>query len=326
MAGDFDPLAVIESAYAIDLPENEWLAGLLEQVTPALDAGSGMLAYQYDASKRPLEVWNFVGDFEPTEKEIVDVINAADDEYVASSYLVTPFGTASEQPGFERQRTWGRRLHKYGIHDALVVNALDQSGIGTWLGAFLPEQRRVDEADRERWGKVAAHVAAALRLRRRAGTMRGRPDAILSPRGALQHAEGGVEAERANLGVAVRRLDRARGRMRKSDPEGAIDEWKVLVRARWSLVDQFESDGKRWIVAYSNAPKTTGPDSFTEREREVVALTLVGRSPKLIAYELGLSSSTVRVHLANASRKLGARTREELVTKYREWLARQPIT
>lgn len=49
----------------------------------------------------------------------ITVVNAADDEYVAQSYGVAPFATASESPGFERQKTFGKRLHCYGIKDAI---------------------------------------------------------------------------------------------------------------------------------------------------------------------------------------------------------------
>lgn len=321
-----DPLDIIERAYDVESPDEEWLGGVLEKAAPAVDAGHGVLAYLYDAAARPLRLWNFVGEFEPTTKEISDVVTAADDEYVAQSFLVTPYGTASEQPGFDRQRTWGRRLHKYGIKDALAINAFDQSGLGAWIGALLPEKRTVAEDERERWSKVSMHIAAALRLRRRlhrSGSSvvpEAAADGVLTPNGKLEHADAEVAASRGALSEAVRRLDRARGRLRRTAPDEAVDAWRVLVRARWSLVDHFETDGRRFVLAYRNLSPGAGPATFTEREREVVARAVLGHSPKLIAYDLGLASSTVRVHLTNASRKLGVRTRAALIEKYREWL------
>ncbi len=38
---------------------------------------------------------------------------------------------------------------------------------------------------------------------------------------------------------------------------------------------------------------------------------------------MGLAHSTVRVHLANASRKLDAHTREELIVRYRDYVLQQ---
>lgn len=313
----FDPLDVIESAYAVDLPDDEWLAGVLAKLSPAIDNGLGTLAYFYDATKRPLAAWGFTGNVAPTREELIAVLSAADDDYVAQSYLVTPYGTASEQPGFDRQRSWDEHLQKYGIADALVVNGFDLSGHGVWLGAPLPERRTVREGERRRWAKLAAHVVAGLRLRRRTRT---EPDAVIGTNGKVEHVRKDLEDERHELALAAKNLDRARGRLRREDPDGAVEAWKVLVRARWSLVDAFESDGKRWVVAHSNPMRSAGPESFSDREREIVALLSVGHTAKLVAYELGLSPSTVRVHLTNASRKVDARSREDLIAKYRAWL------
>jgi DNA-binding CsgD family transcriptional regulator len=49
------------------------------------------------------------------------------------------------------------------------------------------------------------------------------------------------------------------------------------------------------------------------REREVVALACAGHENKAIAFELGLAHSTVRVLMARAARKIGARTRQGLI-------------
>jgi DNA-binding CsgD family transcriptional regulator len=44
---------------------------------------------------------------------------------------------------------------------------------------------------------------------------------------------------------------------------------------------------------------------LTERERQVLAYADLGQSNKLIAYSLGLSTSTVSTLLSRARRKLG---------------------
>jgi DNA-binding CsgD family transcriptional regulator len=54
-------------------------------------------------------------------------------------------------------------------------------------------------------------------------------------------------------------------------------------------------------------------DALTERERHVVAGAIVGKSSKEIAYELGISDSTTRVLLGRAYRRLGVRSRTQLV-------------
>ena len=49
------------------------------------------------------------------------------------------------------------------------------------------------------------------------------------------------------------------------------------------------------------------------REREVIARVTAGDLNKQIAAELGLSEVTVKVHRANAMRKMGAKSLAELV-------------
>jgi DNA-binding NarL/FixJ family response regulator len=58
------------------------------------------------------------------------------------------------------------------------------------------------------------------------------------------------------------------------------------------------------------AVHTTG---LTQREGQIVALLRSGKSNKLIAYELGLSIGTVKVHLHNIMIKLGAHNRVQLL-------------
>ena len=56
-----------------------------------------------------------------------------------------------------------------------------------------------------------------------------------------------------------------------------------------------------------------GIGRLSARERQVAELVSLGRSDKVIAYELGMAHATVRVLVARAARKLGTRTRAGLV-------------
>jgi DNA-binding NarL/FixJ family response regulator len=56
---------------------------------------------------------------------------------------------------------------------------------------------------------------------------------------------------------------------------------------------------------------------LSDRERQVVSLATLGRTNKMIAYELGLAHSTVRVLMARASAKLHTGSRHELVAQQR---------
>jgi hypothetical protein len=48
----------------------------------------------------------------------------------------------------------------------------------------------------------------------------------------------------------------------------------------------------------------------------VATLAVLGQHNKLIAYNLGISHSTVRVLMARAARKIGARSRDVLIRLY----------
>jgi DNA-binding NarL/FixJ family response regulator len=138
---------------------------------------------------------------------------------------------------------------------------------------------------------------------------------VLAPDGKLLHAEREArdDAPRDALREAAVRIDRARTRRAASDPDEAASLWRALVDARWSLVERFESDGRRFLVARRNDPTSRASKALTERERKVVALTALGHPLKVAAYELGLSESTVSLTLRTAMEKMGVPTRAALV-------------
>ena len=64
-----------------------------------------------------------------------------------------------------------------------------------------------------------------------------------------------------------------------------------------------------WFVT----PKVTA--SFTPREVEVISLMSKGFANKQIATELGVSASTVKVHVTNVLSKFGAADRTQAVVE-----------
>jgi DNA-binding CsgD family transcriptional regulator len=155
------------------------------------------------------------------------------------------------------------------------------------------------------------------RLRLRLKAKQEEPDAVLTPEGKTVHAQKSAKLGRAReaLRRATKQIETARGAMRRKNAEGAVAQWHTLVSAQWTLVDRFESDGKRYVLARENEPLPAAEPTFTRRERQVVALLAIGHHTKLIAYELGISDATVRVLLGRAMRKVGAKTREQLLAR-----------
>ena len=193
------------------------------------------------------------------------------------------------------------------------ASAIDPSMVGVGIVAGLPNRQSTSAATQEAWSRVAVHLLAGLRLRRRlekrspADDVIRHSDAVLAPNGRLEHAEGAARdaPNREALRAAARSVDRVRGRLRKRDPRAALDLWQGLVSGRWSLVDHFDSDGRRFLVARENEPGGPALAPLSPRERHVLNLRARGRSIKIIAYELGLGVSTVGALLWRARRKLG---------------------
>jgi DNA-binding CsgD family transcriptional regulator len=216
-----------------------------------------------------------------------------------------------------------------GHGDMFYLNALDPSGIGCMLvlSAHEPEfnLRPGDKALLER---MANHLAAACRCRRRLQAVRPSAgsgpaeeplthfaEAIVDGEGRIVHAEGAAREEtaREQIRAAAAAIDSARSHSRRRDGIQALETWHPLTAARWTLVDSFESDGRRYVVARENQAGAPDLGAFTDRERQIVVHAALGQTNKEIAYMLGISESTVRVLVARAARRLGTRTRRELL-------------
>lgn len=199
------------------------------------------------------------------------------------------------------------------MNDMFGVNASDPSGRGTYFCATTMNLRlERSRLDVREWEQVAAHLAAASRLR--AALAAGEPEAVLSPSGEVLHATRNTEPRLSVLARNARVIDRARTRASRAEPE-ALSSWRALVDGRWSLVDVVESDGKRVLFAVPNSPSTTDPRRLTKTEQLIASFAAMGHSNKLIAYELGVSIGTIGAHLHAVMKKLRVRSRVELVDR-----------
>jgi DNA-binding CsgD family transcriptional regulator len=83
------------------------------------------------------------------------------------------------------------------------------------------------------------------------------------------------------------------------------------------LLDWFDTDGRRFVLAKPNAPRIVDPRGLSQIEAQVATYASYGESSKMIGYRLGLSSSYVSRLLRDAMRKLGVKTQPQLVEKMR---------
>jgi DNA-binding CsgD family transcriptional regulator len=323
--GKEDPLAVLEAAYRLDGTESDWLAGVMLAARPMMDAGLGTIAFTVHATSLPPAKVDLIlvdGVPAPHMRSLVEhMVNGGgrrEDASPSGGLPCSPCATMSSDQPQSVYRQFAEQVGGFGMKDALFLNALDPSGYGCVVAAGLPAPRRLRPEVRQLWTRVAVHVTAGHRLRRRlqAGASAViEAEAVLRPTGEVEHATGpaGSRESMARLRATALARERARGQFGRAQPQRALAEWTGLVAARWTLVDQFDRDGDRYLLARRNDVELGGLEVLSERERQAVAYAGLGHSNKLIAYEMGLSASTVGVLLWRASTKLGVSSRAELI-------------
>jgi DNA-binding CsgD family transcriptional regulator len=325
-----DPVAILEAAYDLASDEEPWLQRLVELSWSSLDGGYGVSGWTYDVSSpdvvriRKATSFRATVDIIKNAAQFDETLPAVVRQTVVKIYRTGFVGNMAQAPDALRRAGLGgpiadryeqslAELCRRGSYaDAMWINAQDPTRIGCMLVAPTRTRKRPSAREVNKWQRVAAHLVAAFRVRRqfagaRAATGTGPiPEAILRPDGRLEHADTAAKPEvaRDSLRRAVLAYDRARGSLRRRDPEEAMAIWQALVAGRWSLVDHFDSDGRRFVVAHRNDAIPPDGRAFTLRERQVMAYVAIGHSNKQIAYELGLATSTVGWHLARARAKL----------------------
>jgi hypothetical protein len=192
----------------------------------------------------------------------------------------------------------------FRIRDFAALTLLDPSGHGLAFAAPLEAVRASTRTSSARLERAGAHVLAAFRLRR---ALTIADDAVLEPNGRVVHAEGEARGQdqRDVLREAVKRLDQARGKRACRDPDQALDSWRALISGQWSLVESFESDGRRYLIARRNPPGSVGAAAVSSLESSALLRRAQGASHKLIAYELGVSCAAAHRLVTSGARKLG---------------------
>jgi DNA-binding CsgD family transcriptional regulator len=184
------------------------------------------------------------------------------------------------------------------LHAAL---ALDRLGRRDEAIALAEEEL----ADARRWGAPGT-VGPSLRV---LGVLRGDVALLQEAADVLEHSHARLELAKAlaDLGSTLRR------ERRPSDARGPL-------RRALELADACSADGlvehvRSELYAAGARPRSNalaGVDALTASERRVAAFAADGQSNRDIAQALFVTPKTVEVHLSNAYRKLGIRSRREL--------------
>lgn len=317
-----DPARVVEAAYGVDRDDRTWLQERTQAAADCLGPGiciAALSIVDIDAGVADLDASAFVG-FGDDELERCRGDFAAAPRMVNSVFARTRCATSSQLVGRPDSEPAARASYLEYIYprDCIGIVAANPDQTGITPSTYLPEPTMLSHALVRNWDRVAVPVAAAKRPRgalNEAPTTTDVGEAVGTADGRIVYAEGAAKAatHREALREAARAVDRARGARRRRDPDEALALWRGLVAGRWTLVDRFESDGRRCYVAHRNDPAVPDPRALTLRERQVAALAALGDSDKRIAYALGLARSTVASSLASARRKLGVHSRAALI-------------
>ncbi|MBT8468022.1 MAG: helix-turn-helix transcriptional regulator [Deltaproteobacteria bacterium] len=331
------PIALVEAAYNLELGPAEWLPNLLRAGAGILDLGQGCAATLWAGTS---------SNGEPLLAQLHAESGPADltMRFARAAREVDPdCARAVALPGGPRVNTLtGAKGRHPEAHDALTKHLGCRDILSLWamdpdhhgVGIHIPSATVIEPSRRarERWHMLSVHIAAGHRLRRRLGQMpKGTPltqiprdaMALLDPRRCrLEEIEGNAPSDRAldqirNAAVGV---DLARAQLRGGDGCEALRLLEGVIRGRWSIVDWFDADGRRFILALPNAAHIHDPRGLTERELQVATYVGAGESSKLVAYRLGISRSRVSELLRRAMRKLGIETTGQLVIKMRTLL------
>lgn len=342
-----DPMSVVERAYDLTETEDRWVAGLVEAAAPLLDEGTGVWGCVVDLSApRPQRSPASVGGTEEWQRTWREgwweqVVLAMPHDAVAHSTGFGPVAYAShvgaalarqidtfEQfveslgskgiPGsFGRtvEVTAPRAFASYP--ESLAIVARDSTGhaVGIFANRAENATRPPTRITVRTWSRVAAHIVAAHRMRRRLGASPfDGAEAVITPRGRVVHAEGPASTP-ANLELLRNTaigIDRARTARVRSTGE-ALELWRAVHEGRWSIADTFDHDGRRFLVVRENEPAADPAPALSRREQQVLDLLALGHSNTTIAYQLGLSTSSVATHIRRAAAKLNLPDTRELV-------------
>ena len=318
-----DWVGLIEAGYSLEGNEEDWLKHVLDQASPLFDRGwwPGLATYSFTPTTvgidhavvhGPSLLTRFLHD---SANSAIVSPKAIDLVYRTGIQI----GSMSEQV-FSRlpeQREFMQRHSKGLYKDVLGIKALTGQGTGLMMTRLFFRETTPTALEQKRWPLMVSHLGAGLRLRNLAESLTMDAtsiEGIFDAGGKLYEAREQATdgSARTMLREAVQRIDRIRTRAGRSDPDAAMKAWEGLVQGRWSLVDYFDTDRRRFVVAIKNDPAYPDPRGLTIRERQVAEFVGLGHSSKEISYTLGVSHSAVTNCTARAQNKLGLSSLSEL--------------
>ena len=325
-------VSFLEAVYALELDDRSWLEQVMWALSGLCGRDEHYVGFFYDASKvDDFKLWNV--SIPNQSPELAEAFGAFQSVIRIPAFVSTTFRSlhvgSARRTGMPYMAPVFAARERSGWGDIFNINAIDPSGIGCNITIGTRQHEFVPSpADMAVFRRLSSHLAAAFRVRRQLGVARVGGDteqkpesgltgaeAILDGSGQFVHAVGPATAKVAQerIRTSAAAIDGARAKSARRAGRSGLERWHPLTSARWTLVDSFEENGRRYVVARENQAHAEGFTTLTDRERQIVLHAALGFTNKQIAYALGISDTTVRVLMARAANRLGLRTRRELL-------------
>jgi DNA-binding NarL/FixJ family response regulator len=312
--------AVIRVAYRLHSDLQAWAAHVHEVLGPLIDRGQGSFValVRLPESGARIEFASGRGGVNPL--------------HIGVARLATVLAPNRMREVFFNGRVVGSnsRVHSHEDHarmqraarapDALGFCISDSVDLGLMVAAPSPSTVDTPETPVPLVAHLGRHVSTALRLQRivesRAFEDRA-VEAVFDEKGTVQRAVG--MARESNALESLRQAAKQHAAAaRWDDTKAESSAWDAVISGRWSLVDRFDSDGKRFVLAYRNPSGVLDPRRLTPGEEACAQLAALGRSNKEIGSELGVNESTASTQVASALKKLGLGSRTLLPLFWRD--------
>lgn len=330
--------AFIEACRSTSTTQAAWFLELTAAAAPLLGAHRGLGGYTYrvllDGSIAIVDLIHPIGS---QLAEHPDYGKAAFLNHINGTPLracfsaLDPVAIVLSQQERRLAEALRPRLPPGGVDSVgLISGAFRREGVS--LCCLLDRDLRPGTRKMAYLRALAEHLSAGYRVRRVLATSASWIEsaaAVITPEGRVAHFAppvGGEErASIANRLVgAVRASERLRTVARRRGVAESEALFDAFIAGQYALVDQVDSDGRRWIVAVCVKGHRRSA-MLTRRERRVAAAAASGLSNKAIAADIGLSVRAVAYDLRACLAKLGLADRASLVLWWsagHEWVSR----
>lgn len=305
-----DWIALLEAATAPAPDDPSWANRLVEAAATVFGDGTfiGFGVIEHSADCRQFRVCTAAGTLPRVDAAVA--VGSHVDRYGIRSLYYPPRMVMTATNGLTSSigaEGFADLRRFYGIDEAHGLFAHPEPGVAAVLCVgYAKDPGPLGRYRTAALTRVALHLEAALRLRRRPESIK----AVVMSDGRIVHLERGAP-EPALLSRRVRAIERARTRRVRTTSE-ALDLWHALVDGRLSLVERTEGTRRHYLVV-ENPPTQQPMRALGRPELDAVSYAARGLSAKLVSYALGVSEPRISSRLASAASKIGLATRLELV-------------